>query len=225
MSCERRLRYFPLYSSTWLIFEVFDFSFFKCKLWTFAYDEWMRLKLWILFETFRTLNWFANVGETGRMSSSTRLSVFCLLRQCTHLNSLFVWCHCTFAQAPIPFLCISNPLYSYYADDVLTHCGKVFAHSHTHDTHRHSISSESSLCPAGFAQCIYICISHAACLDWLFHVQSCYWISGLRAYPQPCHLIHCGYYGLAKWYVAALTLANVYHQLFFRMWTWTIDPF
>lgn len=128
MSCERRLRYFPLYSSTWLIFEVFDFSLFKCKLWTFAYDG---LKLWILFETFRTLNWFANVGETGRMSSSTRLSVF--------LDSVRTLILCSYdAIVPLPkHSCLFYAFQIHYTLIMPTMFWLIvvrFLHTHTHTT-------------------------------------------------------------------------------------------
>lgn len=109
-------------------------------------------------------------------------------------NSLFVRFHWTFTffhpytHTPKHKYSISKPFYSYYAD-ILTHCGNVFAH----DTHIHSFSSVSSLCPAAavFILSMHLHRGRSACLDWLFHVQSCYWISGLHAYHQPYHVIHC----------------------------------
>lgn len=117
----------------------------------------------------------------------TSLSLsFCVLWSCMHRNSLFViWFHCTFTffssthTRPSTYTFYTFQTHSALIMPTFWLIGKVFF-LHTTLTVTQSLFFICLLFVLLFSQ--YASASCSACLDWLFHVQSCYWISGLRAY-------------------------------------------
>lgn len=194
MSCERRLRYFPLYSSTWLIFEVFDFSFFKCKLWTFWH---------MMNECDSNCGFCLRRSELWTDSPMSEKRVEWAAAHVS-LSSVFLDSVCTLilcsydAIVPLP-----KHQYLFYAFQI--HYTLImptmfwlivvrFLHTHTHTRY-----SPSFLFIWVFSLSCWFCSMHlhlhlTRCMSRLIVSRS---IMLLRAYPQPCHLIHCGYYGLA----------------------------